>query len=179
MKKQNRRSLTTFLLGLAFICLAGQQQEALSQQDASTKAPAATARDKKRTAQSPEEQVVRAAYEKLTKLNRASLLVNGGDENTTLPEDQYLKFELSNFRIGPVDEILNAVVNKIQTPASGEIIHLGRTSRSHNQGERFVGYRAKWEAGQYSTGYDHQWTVNDIFNLEAARYYDVGGICAI
>lgn len=174
MNKQNRRSL---IFGLILICLSGLEQQVLSQQDASTKAPAAAtaARDKKGTAPSPEEKVIRAAYAKLTALSRAALLIKGGDENTTLPEEQYLKFELSNFRIGPIAEVLNAVVSKIKTGMSGEIISIDRVSLSHNRGERFVGYHAKWTTGQYSTGYDQQWTVSDLFNFEAARYYDVGG----
>src|SRR6185295_15214385 len=51
-----------------------------------------------------EEMVVRAAYDKLTKLNRAaqSSRMRLG---APLDENSVLKFELSGFRVGPIREI--------------------------------------------------------------------------
>jgi hypothetical protein len=171
MENHNHRPVISSLLSLILICLAGQQ--VLSQQGTSVKAPAA-ARDKTGTSMSPEERLVRAAYEKLTMLSRAALLIKGGDENTSLPDGEFLKFELSNFRIGPIEEILGALASKIKTDPSGEIINVTRVRTRHNKGEEFVAYEAQWTIGQYSTGYDRQWTVRDLFNFEAAIYYDVG-----
>lgn len=177
MKTHNQRFLLTCLLGLVLVGLTGERS--LSQQtsvtaSSSSSASAAAPLKRKEIAISPEERVIRATYEKLTMLSKAGLLINGegGDENP--PAELFLKFDLRNFRVGPIGEILEALDSEIKTGPSGEIINVTRAVSQHNKGREYVGYMARWTNAQYSSGYDHQWKISDIFNLESPRYYDVG-----
>lgn len=156
------------ILGLTLICLTGRP--AWSQSAAT--APAAI---------SPQEKVVRATYEKLTRLNKAILLMPGnrwyvyGDDPKEYPAEQLvLSFQLSNFHVGPVDEILDAVQRKIMTGVSGEIIEVTRVITRNNQEPEYVAYAAQWTHGEYAALRDRKWTVSDIFGFQAPRYDDVG-----
>lgn len=122
----------------------------------------------------PEEKVVRAAYEKLTIFNKAALLVDG--PGVPRPEDDtlFLKFELRNFKAGPIQEILTALHSEIKTGKSGDIIDLTRVSTRLNKGEEFVAYRAEWTKGQYASIYDPHWTVGDLLGHSPDKYSDVG-----
>jgi len=128
---------------------------------------------KKAIPMSSEEKVIRAAYEKLTMLNRAAQLVNSVGANES-QDDQVLKFELSNFRIGPLHEIWGAVHSEIKTYETKEFIRIGRIVTRLNKGQEHVAYRAQWATNQYASVYDRQWTVGDLLSHEPDRYYDVG-----
>jgi hypothetical protein len=118
--------------------------------------------------------VVRAAYEKLTKLNRAALRSLVNDQPVSADEKLYLKFELSGFRIGPIREILGAQESKLKTGYDGDVIQVTRSVNTLNHGPEFVSYTARWTKGQYASIYDRNWTVADIFNFTPGEYYDVG-----
>lgn len=170
MKIHNRRFAISCLLGLLLVGAFGRQ--ALSQQAAGRKAGAAM---------SPQEKLVRATYEKLTKLNKAVLrmedkdfYVRGDDPKEYRAEELFLKFELSNFSVGPIDEIMDSVQMEIMTGLTGEIIDVKRLIRQHNQGPEYTAYAAQWTAGQYAALHDRKWTVKDIFGFQAPRYDDVG-----
>jgi hypothetical protein len=85
-----------------------------------------------------------------------------------------LQLELSNFRVGPIGEVLGALDHELATLPSGEVINLVRSVTRHNKGEEFVAYKAEWTQGQYRTGYDRHWTLGDMFGFEPQKYYDVG-----
>lgn len=121
------------------------------------------------------EKLVRAAYAKLTRFNKASLLVPSGPEPDLPVEDRYLRFELSNFKVGAIQEILNSAHTELKTYGPGEILQLGRVVKIHNNADPHVAYHAEWIAGQYAPGYDPRWTINDLLSLDPARYHDVGG----
>jgi hypothetical protein len=156
-------------LGLILICTAGRP--ALSQQTATAHAPAA----------SPQEKVVRAAYEKLTRLNRAALKMKddnffgrGKDTKEYSAEELTLKFHLGNFRVGPIEEILGSAQRNLVTGVTGEIIEVMRVTTQLDEGPERVAYAAQWTAGQYAGLRDRQWTVKDLFGFEAPEYDDVG-----
>lgn len=121
------------------------------------------------------EKLVRAAYAKLTRFNKASLLVPRGSEPDLPVEDRYLRFELSNFKVGAIQEILNFSPAKLKTYGPGEILLLSRLVTTHNNADPHVAYHAEWTPGLYAPGYDPRWTINDLLSLEPAMYYDVGG----
>jgi hypothetical protein len=123
---------------------------------------------------SPEEKIVRAAYEKLTALNRAARFLNGPASQKTWDEAHVLKFELSSFRMGPIQEIWGALHSRVKTGYTGDIIRLTQSVRRHNKGPEQVAYEAEWGSGQYASIYDRQWTVGDMLSLDPGRYYDVG-----
>ena len=125
------------------------------------------------TGASRQEKVVRAAYEKLTILNRAARLLLPEAETTTVRESDVLRFELRDFRIGPIQEIMSALGSEIITGSTGEIIILTRAITRENQQEEFVAYRADWTSGRYASVYDPRWTVADLLGFEPERYHDV------
>ncbi len=122
----------------------------------------------------PEEKIVRAAYEKLTRLNKAALLLADPVVQDSDAEPQFLQFELGNFRLGPIQEILSSRHSEIITGGSGEIIDLMQTVTQQDKGEERVAYQAKWTAGQYASIYDPNWTIRDLLGFEAGKFYDVG-----
>lgn len=171
MRKQSYFAPIACLLCLTFIGSAEAQE--LSAQKISLTA-GSSAMQKKKSTLSPEEKVVRAAYDKLTMLNKAALLPGDRATGDSTAEPSFLKFELGNFRVGPIQEILNSRQSEIITGATGEIIELTRTRFQLNQGEEQVAYQARWTSGQYASIYDRQWTVQDLMGYEADKFYDVG-----
>jgi len=121
------------------------------------------------------EKVVRAAYAKLTRYNKAYLVDDGGRRDPSMPvEESYLRFELTGFKIGPIQEILDLPHDQVITIAT-EVIQLGRGVRKHNDVDPHVAYWAQWTTEKYAPLYDPKWTVNELFRHDPARYHDVGG----
>ncbi|HEY0098266.1 MAG TPA: hypothetical protein VGB76_04855, partial [Pyrinomonadaceae bacterium] len=171
MQSLPHRSLTTCLVSLILASLCTAQHAP------STKTPAkdgAALKGKTVAAMSPEEKVVRAAYEKLTLLNKAARLSKNQAVKSSVDDVQALVFELSNFRIGPIRDIWGALHSKIKTDGSGDVIRLGRSVRRLNKGPEHVAYEAQWTTGQYASIYDRQWTIGDLLSYEPDKYYDVG-----
>lgn len=130
--------------------------------------------EKKSPAVTREEKLVRAAYEKLSMLSRASLLADGGALTDPQDDNLFLRFELSNFAVGPIAEIKSALHSKIKTNGSGETITITRSVTRSNNEEEHVAYKARWTTAPYASIYDPNWTVSDLLNLSPAQYYDVG-----
>ena len=124
---------------------------------------------------SPEERIVRAAYEKLTRLNKAARFTKGVAARRSADDGLALRFELSNFRVGPIQEIWGTPARDLATLPSGEIINLQRVVTQLNKGLERVAYEAEWTDGQYASLYDQRWTIGDLFGFQPATYYDVGG----
>src|SRR5215213_6302647 len=176
MKTRKRQFTILGLLGLTLICLTGRP--ALSQEPAT---PRAAAPRKEAAGISPEEKLIRATYEKLTLLNKAVLVMpgnnwhlHGGDPKDYPAEELVLKFQLGNFRVGRIEEILGSVQRKIMTGVTREIIEVTRVITRHNQGPERVAYAAHWTAGEYAALRDRKWTVSDVFGFQAPVYDDVG-----
>jgi hypothetical protein len=121
-----------------------------------------------------EEKIVRDAYARVVALSRAARNLERGEGEAAIDSSQYLRFELTNFRIGPISEIWSARQRDVATLPAGEIIELTRVVKSLNRGPERVALRAEWSQGQYSTFYDHETTVGDSFGADPARYHDVG-----
>jgi hypothetical protein len=122
---------------------------------------------------SRQEKVVRTAYEKLTMLNRAAQLLRPEAKRSTEDSD-VLRFELRDFRIGPIQEIMSALGTEVISGPTGQIIILSRAITRENQKQEFVAYSAEWTSGRYGSVYDPRWTVADLLGFEPERYHDVG-----
>jgi hypothetical protein len=118
-----------------------------------------------------EEKIVRAAYDKVTALNRASLFTSRGLAKKP-SEENVIKFELRNFRIGSIEEIRSKTHQEILTGASGDIINLARMVFIHNKEQERVAYWAEWGTIEFRNGYE-QSTIGDLLNLEPELYYDI------
>jgi hypothetical protein len=127
----------------------------------------------KRSGMTPEEKVIRAAYAKLTMLNKAALLMKD-PSNTSPDEAEFLRFELGNFRTGQIQEILGSRPEDLKTEGGGEVIQLIHSVTRLNQEEEHVAFRAEWTNDQYASMNDHHWTIGDILNFQPDRYYDIG-----
>jgi hypothetical protein len=153
--------------------LAAALVTAVSGQTTAGKSSAKAGAIKQAPVISREEKIVRAAYEKLTMLSSAPLRAKG-DSVKISGEDDVLRFELSNFRVGPIQEIVGALHNELITGASGEIINLQRRVTRLNKEEEQVAYGAEWTNGQYASIYDRHWTIGDLLGFEPDLYHDVG-----
>ncbi len=142
-------------------------------QDASKGPLSGAAKDGTQSVLSPEEQIVRDTYQKLTNLNRASFN-DRFKPNVKVDEDSYLHFELTNFRVGPIKEILGTRRTELVSGTEGEIIQLTRSEARLNQENPQVSYKAQWSAGSYASVYDPQWTIGDLLGFDSGQYYDVG-----
>jgi hypothetical protein len=120
-----------------------------------------------------EEQTVRDTYEKLTGLNKASFNERF-KASVALDEDSYLRFELSNFHVGPIQEILGKRRTALVSGTEGEIVQLTRSESRNNDEDPQVAYKAQWTPGPYASIYDPQWTMADLLGFESEQYYDVG-----
>ena len=88
-------------------------------------------------------------------------------------EEAYLRFELSNFKAGAIQEILNLPHDEVLTVGT-EIVQLGRSVHTMNNADPHVAYWARWTTEQYAALYNPKWTVNDLLSYDPARYHEVG-----
>lgn len=124
-----------------------------------------------------EERIVRMAYRKMNILDTVERFVkakqSGQPAGLELAQ-RSLRFDLRDFRVGQIQDIQNVIYRDLVTPPTGEIIQVSTTNSTRNGGETKVSLDSKWRTGQYSSGFDPQWTVGDILQLEAVRFNDVG-----
>lgn len=93
--------------GLGIACLITLFFTSLLKGQVAASKPTKTKADtvtKRSTVMTAEERVVRAAYQKLTMLNKAALLINSDVVKEPENDDLYLRFELRNFRVGPIGD---------------------------------------------------------------------------
>ncbi|HKG58618.1 MAG TPA: hypothetical protein VKB05_02485 [Pyrinomonadaceae bacterium] len=122
------------------------------------------------------EKIIRETYHKLELYNAAAqVLENELTHRPFRPENiaASVKFELSDFRSGSVREILNKPYAELVTLPTGDVISLTRGGHSQDGGPQEATFGAAWERGQYASVFDPAWTVSDVFQFEAARYYDI------
>src|SRR5687767_6347423 len=134
MKKKVYTILTSALfLVSAAIAPAQSAQDTKPIQDTSSAASKIV-----RRSATPEEQIVRDVYEKVTRLNRASLRKSAEDGQGN--DETVLRFELFNFRLGPIEEILAKPHSEVVTGFAGDRILLGRQVSRHNNEKQRVAY---------------------------------------
>lgn len=171
MRAQHHRLVIACFLGLSLISSSRGQQSPLEPPSSNDQAEPSS---KTATPMNPEEETIRAVYEKLTVLNRAARFINGPAATKPWDEAHVLQFKLSNFHTGPIQEIWGALHSQVKTGYSGDIIRIGRAVTQLNKGPEHVAYEAQWSTGQYASMYDPQWTIGALLSYEPDKYYDVG-----
>jgi hypothetical protein len=119
------------------------------------------------------EKLVRETYRKLETYHAAARRFKNELSGKSNASDAALSFELSDFRAGRVDEIINQRYAELVTLPAGEVVSLTRGGHSLNGGPQEATFDAEWQHGQYASVFDPAWTVADVFHFEAARYYNI------
>ena len=122
-----------------------------------------------------QEKLIRETYQKLELYNAAAQIFEAEQAQRRLRLKPNLSFELSDFRSGPVQEIVGRPYAELVTLPTGEILSLTHGSHALDEGAEEATFAANWERGQYSAVFDPQWTVADVLGFEPTRYYDVAG----
>jgi hypothetical protein len=120
-----------------------------------------------------QEKVVRETYRKLEIYNAAAQVFENEQTRRPFRSEANLKFELSDFRSGKIQEILNKPYAELVTLPSADVVSLTRGGHAQDGGPQEATFGAAWEHGQYASVFDPGWTVADVFHFEAARYYDI------
>jgi hypothetical protein len=132
---------------------------------------------------SPEVKLIEKAYKKMTIAHMASRLNRARGGNQPYDHNKTLQFKLKNFREGSIEEIRNTLIRNLVTPPSGDIVQVGTGTTTINRtdengvvtsDEPKFSIDAQWVKGQYASMNDSKWTLGDILQFEAARYYDIG-----
>jgi hypothetical protein len=165
MKSQYPRTLVV-LLFCVFVSIS-----AIAQEPVPGKSTGMTAAKKRA---SPEEQLIRSTYAKLLEYNNAVKTVKKDLDRQDVETGSGLKFELNNFKTGPILKILNKRYLDLVTLPTGDVISLTLSEYSINKGPAEVTVEAQWGKGQYASGFDPQWTIQNALNFEPAKYADVG-----
>jgi hypothetical protein len=120
-----------------------------------------------------QEKIVRETYRKLELYNAAAQVLENESSRRPFRSQANVKFELTDFRSGNVQEILNKPYAELVTLATGDVVSLTRGGHARDGGSQEATFDAAWEPGQYASVFDPGWTVSDVFHFEAARYYDI------
>ncbi|HTG92248.1 MAG TPA: hypothetical protein VL866_06660 [Pyrinomonadaceae bacterium] len=168
MKKQT----STILASVLCFILVGITHSTIAQQVRTSQASRGSVSQPKARAATQQERVVRDVYNKLTELNRASNNLTTTDES--LDGTKVIKFELSNFHIGPIGEIISKPHNEFVTGFAGELIEVTREVSVHNKQPERVAFGARWTQGQYASAYEPQWSIAQVFAFYPDEYYDIG-----
>src|SRR5215211_9444557 len=120
-----------------------------------------------------QEKIVRETYRKLEIYNAAAQVFENERTRRPFRSEASLKFELTDFRSGTVQEILNKPYADLVTLPSADVVSLTRGGQAQDGGPQEATFGATWEHGQYASVFDPHWTVADVFHFEAARYYDI------
>lgn len=167
MKKQTSITLTPVLCFL----FVGITQSTIAQQVRTSQSDRNSVSQPKARSITSQEQAVRAVYNKLTALNRASQ--NRRIDDDQLDGQQVIKFDLTNFHQGPIGEILSQPHNEFVTGFAGEMISVVREVSVHNKQPERVAFKAEWAEGQYASAYEPQWSVAQMFSFYPDEYYDI------
>jgi len=120
-----------------------------------------------------QEKIVRETYRKLEIYNAAAQVFENERTRKPFRSEASLEFELSDFRLGNLQEILNKPYVELVTLPSGDVVSLTRGGHSEDGGPQEATFGAAWERGQYASVFDPVWSLADVFHFEAARYYDI------
>lgn len=169
-----------FLFSFSIVCIQAQDKSGESLIQSSDKS-IKSYKDNSLTGNlKPEEIIIHWAYRKLTIAETMQKFADAGIHKKTPKEERTnlakktLQLKISDVKIGPIEEIQNLKYNDLVTPPTGEIIQIGRRYTSNNGDEEKFSINAKWVDGQYSSGFDSNWTIEDILQLDSKRFYDIG-----
>lgn len=119
-----------------------------------------------------EARMVRAAYAKLSLLDtaeRVGKIVRKGEKVLAADRNPSLVFSIRDVRQGEIDEIRRYRYWDLVTPPNRQILQVMEGTTKQGT-EEAASVRTQWVPGQYSSGFDPQWTIDDILQLEAVRF---------
>src|SRR5215203_2464159 len=123
-----------------------------------------------------QEKGVRETYRKLEIYNTAAQMFENERTHGSFRSGATLKFELSDFRSGNVEEILNKSYVDLVTMPSGDVVSLTHGGHAQDGGPQEASFGAAWERGQYASVFDPVWTVGRCVSLRSStilRHQDV------
>lgn len=135
--------------------------------------PVRTTPDRQADSSTAEEKTIRAAYAKLEVYNWAAELMAMKGAASKVRDDSVLRYQLRNFRTGPLDEIKLLRISQLVTVPDGDVIRISSGSFSLNDGPWEAYYIAKWWKKPKEVG-RRDWTVEELFQLLVTEYFDVG-----
>jgi hypothetical protein len=180
MKTVKLSELIWFVALVSFTNLFAYAQQQIVKQDGTdlklTAAEAAKSEKVKNI--SPEEKLIRWTYRKLTIYELVYKISKAKKEKKPIGQalaQKALRFQLKDFRVGPIEEIQNVRYADLVTKPTGEIIQTGTaTATTYDDEETKFSVMAGWTRGQYASGITQDWTISDLLQFEAARFSDVG-----
>lgn len=119
------------------------------------------------------EKLIRETYAKLEAYNAAAQVLENELTRKALRPDASLRFELGDFRVGNIKEILNQPYVRLITLPDGDVISLTHGSHALDDGPEEATFAAAWERGRYASVFDPQWTIADAFHFEPEKYFDI------
>lgn len=123
-----------------------------------------------------EERIVRMAYRKMNVLATVERVVqakrNGQNAGAGILQ-RSLRFELRDFRVGPINEIRDRTYRELVTGTTGNLVQITLATSTRDDGDGKPSIAASWRSGQYTAGFDPQWTVADVLQYEAVRFNDI------
>lgn len=123
--------------------------------------------------QTPEERLIRTAYAKLVLYNRAAALEAMRGVVSKVSPNSVLKFELTNFRTGPLEDIKHRRISELCTPRAGDVIDVTTGTHTLNNGPPEASYSARWTS-EPETSSSRDWVIGELFQLLVTEYFDVG-----
>lgn len=180
MKNLNLKSIGKVLLSISLVfVLAGlaKSQDKILENKVFVKEEKAAENFKEMANMSPEEKLIRWAYKKLSVYEVVDKFSRAERERRPTGQalaQKALKFKLKNFQIGRIEEIQNLRFNDLITLPTGNIIDITPINTSVNNDEYKFSVKATWKNGQYSSGFDSQWTLGNLMQLDPNKYQNVG-----
>lgn len=120
-----------------------------------------------------QEKLIRDTYARLEAYNAAAQVLQNEFTRKPFRADASIRFELSGFRSGDIQEILNKPYAGLITLPTGDVISLTRGSHVLDDGPEEATFAAEWERGRYGSVFDPEWTIADVFHFEPEKYYDI------
>lgn len=169
------KSIKKIILAAMLPVISLMSGNAFAQKNDKQTEPVNAAQNKK----SVEERLVEMAYNKMSVLDSSERIrKDKKDKKKTSSvsiDNPMLKFKISDFRVGDISEIMNLRYRDLVTAPTGEVLAVTTIeTKEGNSTEPKISVNTQWQPGQYSSGADLQWTIADIFGIEAVRFHDVG-----
>lgn len=180
MEVLKSKSICKILLSISLIIFSVElvkPQEEILANKVSAKEEKTVENSKETANMSSEEKLIRWAYKKLSVyevVDKFSRAEREGKPTGQILAQKALNFKLKKFQIGRIEEIQNLRLSDLVTLPTGNVLDITPISTSVNSDEYKFSVKAKWKNGQYSSGFDSQWTLGDLMKLEPNKYQDVG-----
>ncbi len=120
------------------------------------------------------EKLIRSVYEKLAVFSAAAETQQSELAGRPIEPARILKFDLRNFHSGSIQAIIDKPYREFISLPTGEVLMIGRSRHSLNNGPEEVVFEASWQKGQYASLADPDWTFRDVLQAMAEKYFDIG-----